>query len=212
MHGLALSLWFSDDPLAKGVWGRVVLRMGEVRSGVASLIEVFLRDVLRLEGETEAQVRERVPIHVAEYERMFRDSQLEEGNKDLAARVCRALCRRSVIKEMAKRGGTPTEAHLQIVLSTIAPPGFSSKDYADAPPLSSGPWSIDEQTESFIVKDATRLPIAYVYFEDEPRRQISMQRLSRHEAFLIAVSIAKLPRVPPSILKDIPRPPNSASQ
>jgi hypothetical protein len=24
------------------------------------------------------------------------------------------------------------------------------------------PWSIDEQTESFIVKDATGLPVAYV--------------------------------------------------
>jgi hypothetical protein len=38
------------------------------------------------------------------------------------------------------------------------------------------PWSIDEQTESFIVTDATGLPIAYVYFEDEPQRQMSMKR------------------------------------
>ena len=44
------------------------------------------------------------------------------------------------------------------------------------------PWSIDEQTESFIVKDATGLPIAYVYFEDEPQRQMSMKRLSRSES------------------------------
>ena len=53
------------------------------------------------------------------------------------------------------------------------------------------PWSIDEQTESFIVKDATGLSIAYVYFENEPQRQMSMKRLSRDEAFLIAVNIAK---------------------
>jgi hypothetical protein len=39
-----------------------------------------------------------------------------------------------------------------------------------------------------------------------------MKRLSRDEAFLVAVNIAKLPRVPRQILKDIPRPPNSASQ
>ncbi len=73
------------------------------------------------------------------------------------------------------------------------------------------PWTIDEQTESFIVKDATGHPIAYIYFEDEPQRQMSTKRMSRDEAFLIAVNIAKLPSVPRGILRDIPRPPNSAS-
>ena len=34
----------------------------------------------------------------------------------------------------------------------------------------------------------------------------------RDEAFLIAVNIANLPSVPRQILKDIPRPPNSASR
>ena len=36
--------------------------------------------------------------------------------------------------------------------------------------------------------------------------------LTFDEAFLIAVNIAKLPSVPRQILKDIPRPPNSASR
>jgi hypothetical protein len=74
------------------------------------------------------------------------------------------------------------------------------------------PWSIEEGTESFTVKDAAGQALAYLYFEDEPQRQMSMKRLSRDEAFLIAVNIAKLPSVPRQILKDIPRPPNSASR
>jgi hypothetical protein len=73
------------------------------------------------------------------------------------------------------------------------------------------PWTIDEQPESFIVMDANGRALAYVYFEDEPQRQMSMKRLSRDEAFLVAVNIAKLPSVPRKILKDIPRPPHSAS-
>ena len=57
-----------------------------------------------------------------------------------------------------------------------------------------------------------RQQLAYLYFEDEPQRQMSMKRLSHDEAFLIAVNIAKLPSVPRQILKDIPRPPNTASR
>jgi hypothetical protein len=41
------------------------------------------------------------------------------------------------------------------------------------------PWSIEERQESFIVKDANGQQIAYLYFEDEPQRQMSMKRLSR---------------------------------
>ena len=73
------------------------------------------------------------------------------------------------------------------------------------------PRSIKKR-QSVIVKDANGQQLAYLYFEDEPQRQMSMKRLSRDEAFLIAVNIAKLPNVPRQILKDIPRPPNSASR
>jgi hypothetical protein len=38
------------------------------------------------------------------------------------------------------------------------------------------PWSIEERQESFIVKDANGQQIAYLYFEDEPQRQMSMKR------------------------------------
>jgi hypothetical protein len=74
------------------------------------------------------------------------------------------------------------------------------------------PGRIAERQESFIVTDANGQQLAYLYFEDEPQRQLSTKRLLRDEAFLIAVNIAKLPSVPRQILKDIPRPPNSASR
>ena len=63
------------------------------------------------------------------------------------------------------------------------------------------------------MKDANGEQLAYLYFEDEPQRQMSMERLSRDEAFLIAVNIAKLPSVPrQDIEEESPRPPNSASR
>ena len=68
------------------------------------------------------------------------------------------------------------------------------------------------RAESFIVKDANGRHFAYVYFEDESWGRLSMKRLTRDEAFLIAVNITKLPSVPRRILKDIPRPPKSASR
>ena len=102
--------------------------MREIRGGIAALIEVFLKDVLRLEGDTEAHIGERTRIHIAEYEGMFSAAQLQERDKDLAAKICRALCRSRVIKELALRQGTPTAAHLQIVLSAIARPDFSLMD------------------------------------------------------------------------------------
>jgi hypothetical protein len=60
---------------------------------------------------------------------------------------------------------------------------------ADAPPLPAA--LVDRGTSSFIVRNANGQQLAYLY---EPQRQMSMKRLSRDEAFLIAVNIAKLPR------------------
>jgi hypothetical protein len=43
-------------------------------------------------------------------------------------------------------------------------------------------------------------------------RRSAAKLLTRDEVFLIGVNMAKLPSVPRQILKDIPRPPNSASR
>jgi hypothetical protein len=74
------------------------------------------------------------------------------------------------------------------------------------------PWSIEESTACFIVRDRDKQSLAYVYFENELGRRSSAKLLTRDEAFIIAVNITKLPSVPRQILKDIPKPPNSASR
>jgi hypothetical protein len=55
------------------------------------------------------------------------------------------------------------------------------------------PWSAEETDACFIVGDANRQALAYVYFEDEPGRRAAAHILTRDEARRIAANIAKLP-------------------
>jgi hypothetical protein len=68
------------------------------------------------------------------------------------------------------------------------------------PPIPTGrrfpaPWRVEEITDSFTVVDAMDQPLAYIYFEDEPGRRMTMRRLARDEARRLAVNIAELPEL-----------------
>jgi hypothetical protein len=82
-------------------------------------IEVFLKDVLALEGEIWNQIREGVRRHLVVCEKQFRDAETNKRMKDRAAQECRTLCRMRVADEIRRRKGTSTAEHLKVVLSTI---------------------------------------------------------------------------------------------
>ena len=57
------------------------------------------------------------------------------------------------------------------------------------------PWTVEQNAESFIVRDATGLPLAYLYIEDNNERRFHMNRLTRDEGRRIAAGIARLPEL-----------------
>jgi hypothetical protein len=56
-------------------------------------------------------------------------------------------------------------------------------------------WSAEVQPNYYVVRDANRQQLAYVYYENEPGRRSVAKLLTKDEARRIAANIAKLPEL-----------------
>jgi hypothetical protein len=57
------------------------------------------------------------------------------------------------------------------------------------------PWSSEEHSGYFIVRDHNGQGLAYIYYENELRPAISRKSLTKDEARRIALNIVKLPEL-----------------
>jgi hypothetical protein len=57
------------------------------------------------------------------------------------------------------------------------------------------PWTVEELSACFVVKDSNGQKVAFVYFEDDPGRRLAAKLLTHDEAQRIAANIASLPEL-----------------
>jgi hypothetical protein len=81
-------------------------------------IQDFLADVRSLDGNS-SLIHESVSRRLAACENQFRECEPDNRGKDVAAQMCRILCRVYVNLEIERHWGTPIADHLQIVRTAI---------------------------------------------------------------------------------------------
>jgi hypothetical protein len=66
------------------------------------------------------------------------------------------------------------------------------------PPL---PWTVEEQSACFVVRDHNRQVLVHVYFEQESCRRSAVKLLTKDEARRVAGKFARLPELLHPILR-----------
>jgi hypothetical protein len=57
------------------------------------------------------------------------------------------------------------------------------------------PWSSEEHSGYYVIRDRNGQGLAYIYYEKEPRRRSTTRLLSKDEARRIAANFARLPEL-----------------
>ena len=55
------------------------------------------------------------------------------------------------------------------------------------------PWSVEEQSTCYVVRDGNGQKLAYIYYEDDAGRRAAVNMLCKDEARRIAANFANLP-------------------